>query len=150
MAVVFTETVPPFNTLEQHKTLVSSTPENFADIPAVLRHKQENVRVAFDPPIDSHPTWSSGTLYVIDSFLVFIQDADQKGFQIEYPAIILHAVSRAVGEIPSIYCQLDANFGNPDVAGKEDADEEIKELLITPNDPSSRTFAKVSTPPHSH
>ncbi|KAF8904962.1 regulator of volume decrease after cellular swelling-domain-containing protein [Mucidula mucida] len=135
MAVVLTSTIPPFNTPDDHRALVSSTPENLADIPAVLRHKQDNVRVSFDPAIDGQPEWGTGTLYVIDSFLVFIQAESGKGFQIEYPAITLHAISRAEGEVPNIYCQLDDAFGNLEVLDGED--EQMRELIITPSDPTS-------------
>ncbi|KIY70663.1 hypothetical protein CYLTODRAFT_419618 [Cylindrobasidium torrendii FP15055 ss-10] len=137
MAVVLTSTIPKFNTLEEHKAFVATTPENFDTIPPVLRWKQTNVRVAFDPAIDAHPAWTSGTLYVIDSVLVFIQDADEKGFQIEYPAITLHAISRAVGETPSIYCQLDDQFGNPEAETETEEDTAMRELLITPEDATS-------------
>ena len=55
------------------------------------------------------------------------------GFQIEYPAITLHAVSRAESG-PSIYCQLDESFrqvnGGP--PGNEDEYSEMRELTIVP------------------
>jgi chloride channel, nucleotide-sensitive, 1A len=60
------------------------------------------------------------------------------GFQIEYPAITLHAVSR--GERgPSIYCQLDEYAGEPDAAvvEEDEGDSEMRELTIIPQNPSS-------------
>jgi len=62
------------------------------------------------------------------------------GFQIEYPTITLHAVSRGESG-PSIYCQLDESFGvsngtKADADGEEDA--EMRELNIVPQNASSR------------
>lgn len=53
-----------------------------------------------------------------------------KGFQIEYPKITLHAISRGTAG-PSIYCQLDEQA---DDAGEvpEDEDSEMSELNIFP------------------
>jgi nucleotide-sensitive chloride channel 1A len=57
-----------------------------------------------------------------------------RGFQIEYPAITLHAVSR--GELgPSIYCQLDESAGETAVA--EDDVAEMRELSIVPQNAAS-------------
>jgi nucleotide-sensitive chloride channel 1A len=65
-----------------------------------------------------------------------------RGFQIEYPAITLHAVSR--GERgPSIYCQLDEHAGEKNtgsVVENEDGDSEMRELTIFPQNPSSGTY----------
>ena len=62
-----------------------------------------------------------------------------RGFQIEYPAITLHAVSR--GERgPSIYCQLDEHAGEINTAAvgeDEDGDSEMRELTIIPQNPAS-------------
>lgn len=138
MAVVLTSTLPVFNTPEEHRQLVSSTPQNFSDIPPVLRHKQGDVNVVFEPAIPHQSSWGPGTLYVIDSHLVFIQSEGGIGFQIEYPAIILHAISRSE-EAPAVYCQLDDAYGATGRA--EDAEDEIRELKIIPNDSDSRKFS---------
>jgi nucleotide-sensitive chloride channel 1A len=63
-----------------------------------------------------------------------------RGFQIEYPAITLHAVSR--GERgPSIYCQLDERAGEPNAAAIEDEDDsEMRELTIIPQNPTSGMY----------
>lgn len=55
-----------------------------------------------------------------------------RGFQIEYPAITLHAVSRGESG-PSIYCQLDESAGNNGVITEQDGEEpdsEMRELSI--------------------
>ena len=59
-----------------------------------------------------------------------------RGFQVKYPAITLHAISR--GDRPSIYCQLDeTDHGSPPDEASEDATE-MRELTIVPQDPASR------------
>ncbi|KAG6334111.1 hypothetical protein ID866_4973 [Astraeus odoratus] len=57
-----------------------------------------------------------------------------RGFQISYPTITLHAISRAEGLGPSIYCQLDEGENE----ASEDADVTgMRELTITPRLPDS-------------
>ena len=60
------------------------------------------------------------------------------GFQIEYPAITLHAVSRGESG-PSIYCQLDESFGQVDGGSSpnEDEESEMRELTIVPKSSDS-------------
>jgi nucleotide-sensitive chloride channel 1A len=74
-------------------------------------------------------------------------DSGTSGFQIEYPAITLHAISR--GEPgPSIYCQLDETAGNAsDLAGAsnetdegDEGDVQMRELTILPQQAESRMF----------
>jgi hypothetical protein len=62
--------LPKCVSLEEHTSLIASTPASFSDIPPVLRHKQENVSVIFDPPLDnlSQELLVKGTLYVIERF----------------------------------------------------------------------------------
>ena len=66
--------------------------------------------------------------------------ANGTGFQIEYPAITLHAVSRGESG-PSIYCQLDESLGTENGAAiaDEDAIPDMRELTIVPQNPSSCT-----------
>ncbi|KIK10240.1 hypothetical protein K443DRAFT_670864 [Laccaria amethystina LaAM-08-1] len=125
--------VPTFVSPEEHKTLVASTPASFNDIPPVLRHKEDNVIVTLNPPLDTFDG-ATGTLYVLTSVLVFMSFAGQ-GFQIEYPAITLHAVSRSDSR-PSIYCQLDEAYGQDVTASNEDEDD-MRELNIVPQNADS-------------
>jgi len=131
--------VPIFISPEQHKTLVESTPASFSDIPPVLRHQEENVLVKLDPALDgfTRENDARGTLYVIESLLVFM-NASGRGFQVEYPAITLHAISRA-GEGPSIYCQLDEAAAQVNGEGAESGDEvaDMRELNIIPQNESA-------------
>ncbi|KAF5391267.1 hypothetical protein D9757_001987 [Collybiopsis confluens] len=107
MAATLIDCIPKFSSPEEHKALVGSTPASFNDIPPVLRHKEESVSVTLVPSLDglTEEDAKEGTLYVLESVLVFMSRTG-KGFQIEYPSITLHAVSRRDAS-PSIYCQLD-------------------------------------------
>lgn len=64
------------------------------------------------------------------------------GFQISYPAITLHAVSRPQDRPPFVYCQLDEGTQTD---SDDDSDLVMRELSITPRNPASR----VSSPPTS-
>jgi nucleotide-sensitive chloride channel 1A len=70
----------------------------------------------------------------VGSVLAFMSSTGV-GFQIEYPAITLHAVSRGESG-PSIYCQLDESFGQVNGAN-EDEDSEMRELTIVPKNSDS-------------
>lgn len=90
------------------------------------------------------------------STLAYISSSTGRGFQVEYPSIILHAVSRDAHS-PHIYCQLAdqtvdsglpaTNGSNGAVngavgAGHQDVDEEdisdMRELQIVPESSTSR------------
>ncbi|KAI1797484.1 regulator of volume decrease after cellular swelling-domain-containing protein [Ganoderma leucocontextum] len=137
MAIGLITALPTHISPEEHKNISASTPASFADIPPVLRHKEENVSITLEPPLHgfSSEDGALGTLYVIESVLVFLS-ATRRGFQVDYPSITLHAISRAAAG-PSIYCQLD----DPSTADAPDDEEEgaskMRELIIIPKDPSS-------------
>ncbi|KAF8072175.1 regulator of volume decrease after cellular swelling-domain-containing protein [Lyophyllum atratum] len=151
-AVTLITTLPTFASPEEHRAFVGSTPASFADIPPVLKHKEDNVAVKLDPPVPGFTDEDAahGTLYVITSVLVFLSTTG-RGFQIEYPAITLHAISRGAGG-PSIYCQLDETFGDEGAAAAaapvdEEEDTELRELTILPQNPASldTIFESLST-----
>ncbi|KAE9399261.1 hypothetical protein BT96DRAFT_957291 [Gymnopus androsaceus JB14] len=125
-AATLISSIPNFVSPEEHKTIVGSTPSSFSDIPPVLRHKEESVSVTLEPSLEgfSEEDGKEGTLYVLESALIYMSKAG-KGFQIEYPSITLHAVSRGDTH-PSIYCQLDERRGS-----RED-DMDMRELSIVP------------------
>ncbi|KAH9924235.1 regulator of volume decrease after cellular swelling-domain-containing protein [Amylocystis lapponica] len=127
--------LPAYISLEEHRNIVASTPASFTDIPPVLRHKEENVSITIDPPVDglTAADCANGTLHILESVLVFMSTTGH-GFQVEYPAITLHAISRAEAG-PSIYCQLDqVPSPDEDVPAADDAASELKELIIVPQD----------------
>ncbi|KAJ2914071.1 hypothetical protein MD484_g6338, partial [Candolleomyces efflorescens] len=106
-AVTLVDTIPAFVTQEEYSSLSASTPNSFNDLPAILKYKQENVSVDIQPPVDgfSNEDSASGILYVLTSVLAFTSSTG-RSFQVEYPSITLHAISRS-GPRPSLYCQLD-------------------------------------------
>ncbi|KAJ3472970.1 hypothetical protein NLI96_g13181 [Meripilus lineatus] len=127
--------IPHHISPEEHKTFVASTPASFSDIPPVLQHKQENVSASFDPSLEGFTPedGSSGTLYVLESVLIFMSSTG-RGFQVDYPSITLHAISRAESG-PSIYCQLDEGATNQDEAEQnDDEDSPMRELILIPQD----------------
>ncbi|KAJ7454816.1 regulator of volume decrease after cellular swelling-domain-containing protein [Mycena latifolia] len=131
------QSVPAFVSREEHTTIAAETPVAFTDIPPVLRHKEDDVAVTLDPPLDGFTAQdgAQGTLYIIESVLVFMSTTGH-GFQIEYPAITLHAVSRAEAG-PSIYCQLDEHAGEAEAAASNEEMSEMRELSIVPQSAAS-------------
>lgn len=74
------------------------------------------------------------------SVLAFISASSGRGFQVEYPNIILHAISRADSG-PCIYCQLDETASNTEANGAtedEEPESDLLELKIIPESASSR------------
>ncbi|KAJ7242760.1 regulator of volume decrease after cellular swelling-domain-containing protein [Mycena haematopus] len=136
-SVTLIASIPNFVSREEHTHIAAETPISFTDIPPVLRHKEENVSVTLDPPLDGFlaEDGAQGTLYIIESVLVFMSTTG-RGFQIEYPAITLHAVSRAEAG-PSIYCQLDEHAGEAEGAASNDEMSDMRELSIVPQSAAS-------------
>jgi len=123
--------LPPFVSPEEHKTLTSTTPESFSSIPPILRLEEPNISVSFDPPLQGFgpDDCERGTLYIIESVLAFIS-VTGRGFQVEYPSITLHAISRTESG-PCIYCQLDETPAG-DQADTDNDDSPMRELRIVP------------------
>lgn len=72
MAIGIISGFPTFISPDEHKTISASTPASFADIPPVLRHKEQNVSVTLDPPLPgfSSEDGANGTLFVIERCLL--------------------------------------------------------------------------------
>lgn len=70
-AVTFIDAIPNHISEEDHRSLTVATPVSFSDIPPVLRHKVNDVAVAFDPPLDGFSSEDSarGTLYIIERYM---------------------------------------------------------------------------------
>lgn len=95
-----------------------------------------------------HYMWSKGLFmfreYGLDiflryfSFLVFIGPSG-RGFQIPYPSITLHAVSRAASG-PSIYCQLDDTVDTETLPVPSEDAIEMRELTLIPQNSASCKF----------
>jgi len=140
-AVSFVDAVPNHVSVEEHRSLTGATPASFSDIPPVLRQKVDNVRIAFDPPLDGFSPEEEdgaalGTLYIIESVLVY-HSSTGRTLQVEYPSIALHATSRGGDSSPYVYCHID----EPPAADAPppDADDTLvaRVLILTPQDPAS-------------
>ena len=140
-------TKPNYISQEEHREAISTTPNSFSDIPPLLRYSEDNVKVVLEPPLEgfSEEDSQSGTLYIIErsglittkmhfwrciSVLAFIS-ASGHGFEVQYPNITLHAVSRDDSG-PCVYCQLDELHG-----GADDEETELNELKIIPSNPAT-------------
>jgi nucleotide-sensitive chloride channel 1A len=66
-----------------------------------------------------------------------------RGFQLEYPSITLHAISRTESG-PSIYCQLDETPAGDQPDNGED-DSPMRELKIVPERVEAREFSLICT-----
>lgn len=84
------------------------------------------------------------------SFLVFMSTTG-RGFQVDYPTITLHAISRAEAG-PSVYCQLDEPAAATEAPAEDEDASSMRELVILPKDPSSRmpvpSFPLISASTH--
>ncbi|KAJ2056389.1 hypothetical protein GGI17_006220 [Coemansia sp. S146] len=100
------------------------------------RFTADRTRVACDPPSDSAN--GLGTLYIDEQRLVFFSTEASRGFSIDYPTVVIHAVSRSTDGVGAhLYCQLDGPFPEsikPDSNDEEDDDEQFAELRFIPED----------------
>lgn len=147
------EASPTYVVQEEHTELQSSTPNSFSDLPPLLVLELNPVLVKLQPvPAalngdEKDELVMEGRLWVTEQSLSFLPSASgSTGFQIPFPSIALHAVSRSVpddvldkatdaGAYSSescIYCQLD---DHPERDEDEDEEEEtIFELWILVRD----------------
>lgn len=88
MPVTIISAVPKYISKEEHGQLTAATPSSFADIPPVLRHKQEHVRAVFDPPVQdlSEDDLKKGTVYILERSVSLYR------FNCQY-ALIWHALA---------------------------------------------------------
>ena len=80
---------------------------------------------------------------LISSVLAFQSSTTGRAFQIEYPSITLHAISRGESG-PFVYCQLDDSPAGAD--GDADAGEDVlhmRELSLTPQPSDSRASSPI-------
>lgn len=69
-SILIVTDVPAFASPEEHRNIVASTPPSFNDIPPVLRHKEENVKITLDPPLEGFTPGDgdNGVLYIIERY----------------------------------------------------------------------------------
>ncbi|KAL1916551.1 uncharacterized protein VTP21DRAFT_5742 [Calcarisporiella thermophila] len=101
-----------------------------------VRHHQAAVRAIITPlsiltqqlsGSDIPSELGKGDLVVREDKLYFFSSQTSVGFSIDYPSIIIHAVSRTFEGGQCIYCQLDVNEG-------EEGEEQPVELRFVPDD----------------
>jgi nucleotide-sensitive chloride channel 1A len=63
--------LPSYISQEEHRILLSSTPNSFQDIPPVLSHREDSVSIALDPALEgfSAEDAAKGSLYVLTRYL---------------------------------------------------------------------------------
>ncbi|CEP12441.1 hypothetical protein [Parasitella parasitica] len=114
-------------------TLLSQAP----DVTSLkLRHVQKDTALLISPPLAGHPGPIFGELSVCEDQLYFYSETAQSGIAVEYPDIIIHAISRQDGQ-PNIYCQLDTGLFFPNQELPEDdqeREETVTELRLIPRD----------------
>ncbi|KAI8086340.1 regulator of volume decrease after cellular swelling-domain-containing protein [Halteromyces radiatus] len=116
-------------------TLLSSPPD-LSNL--TIRHTQNDIGLDVSPSLAGSNGTIQGKLYVCESLLYFYSESSNAGIAVEYPDIIIHAISRQSGE-PSIYCQLNAGlfFPNQQLPEDEDHEDIVTELTFTPRDTNS-------------
>ncbi|KAJ2655443.1 hypothetical protein IWW48_005530 [Coemansia sp. RSA 1200] len=128
-----------------------SLPADIANNTGTTRFKAAVARIACDPPSAVVAAYDGGTVYACVDRLVYYSPKCERGFSLDYPSIVIHAVSsRDSSEDqdkngPHLYCQLDAPFPGTRTDGAEggqsdsgDAydDEMPTELFFYPLDAS--------------
>ncbi|CAG8653551.1 17481_t:CDS:2 [Rhizophagus irregularis] len=110
MAIILLTTPPAVITREEARHLQQNSPD--AIIEPIARHIQQNVYVRFTPPVPD-TILGKGTLWVTESKLYFYSWDTNTGLAIDYPTIIIHAISRQQAPDstgPCIYTQLNERF----------------------------------------
>lgn len=145
---------PAFLTLAEQE----STPSSFTGLAPILRIQLDDVAVVLQPDsLDHDPSTSAqddaqpgastsirrGTLWVTDDSISFLPNepasSSSRGFQLDYPSLSLHAISRTLPPAMSstsnsdqgcVYCQIDSSTQE---GIQEDEDEgELTEMWIVP------------------
>ncbi|CAG8543538.1 3003_t:CDS:2 [Paraglomus brasilianum] len=143
MAITLINTPP--NTVYPSETPSPHT-ELSPSVRNIAKHIQPDCEIYFTPPV-SGVVFGKGTLYVTENQLSFFSPITQTGLAIDYPSIIIHAVSRQIsrdGIGPCIYIQLAAllpHFGTFQLSSidkateeEENADEDsMTEIKIVPD-----------------
>lgn len=152
------EAPPTYVVQEEHIKLQSSTRNSFSDLPPLLVSELEHVLVKLQPvPAALNEDAKDelvleGRLWVTEQSLSFLPSSGKStGFQIPFPSIALHAVSRSVPDDiqakvadasaysteSCIYCQLD---DHPERDEEEEEEEAIFELWILVRDSDKRKW----------
>eukprot|EP00729_Bicosta_minor_P023126 gene23126-26094_t len=76
-----------------------------------LHLAQPNTTVVFEEGAEVPEHSGLGSLFITESVLAWWNQETGKGFEVQYPAIVLHAISRDTSNFPHpcLYCQLELN-----------------------------------------
>lgn len=105
--------------LVEFNDLVSKTPGSFAELPTILRLRVDDCTLSGDSELDNNLKY---TVFVTDRELCIFSESAGKGLSLDYPSIMLHAVSTSTN---SIFLQIDERTENID-------DFESKDIHIQP------------------
>ncbi|CEG79981.1 hypothetical protein RMATCC62417_14382 [Rhizopus microsporus] len=114
-------------------TLLSQAPDEST---LKARHIQRDTALLVSPPLAGQEGPLFGDMFVCEEQFYFYSGASKSGIAVEYPDIIIHAISRQDGQ-PNIYCQLDSGifFPNQQLPEDEyDRQETVTELRLIPRD----------------
>lgn len=106
----------------------------------VIRKQETNVDIHFTPALSNGLSNDKGDLYITESQLIWWSPLSNSGVAIDYPTIIIHAISRATDRVvqrPCIYAQLhaeDAIEGENEDDDEEDMIDTIEMRLVPEND----------------
>lgn len=141
---------PPKTVAADEPGVYESTPKSLDEISSRLVLQMDSVHLCMRPypPVlqesDTDTLASIGALWLTEKCFTFLPRKG-KGFQVDYPAIVLHAVSRSVPEYAThddfgteacLYCQLD---DHPE-REEEEEDDFVREMWILTRDSASCTL----------
>lgn len=155
MPLVAASDAPVYVAFASAKPVHETTPESLQNVPPKLVMHMDQVQVGMRPvPPALHTLAGSrtdalectGQLWLTEKNLTFLTQ-DKLGFQIDYPSIALHAISRFVPDDvftntagyatnACLYCQLD---DHPERDENDDEDDDVKELWFLVGDDNHRT-----------
>jgi len=99
-------------------------------------HQQNDTEIFFA----SRPSEGLGTLFLTTKHAIWLHNTNRdKGVSIDFPFIIMHAISRdsAAFPFPCIYCQLDEPVGGGGAGDDDEEDATASELRFVPKDPAA-------------
>ncbi|KAI8890184.1 hypothetical protein K501DRAFT_319879 [Backusella circina FSU 941] len=114
-------------------TLLAQAP-NPSDLK--VHHIQKDSALLVSPPLAGQHGPIFGEMMVAEDQVYFYSEQAKSGIAVEYPDIIIHAISREEGQ-PNIYCQLESGlfFPNQDLPeDPEEREETVTELRFIPRD----------------
>ncbi|ORX97215.1 hypothetical protein K493DRAFT_314187 [Basidiobolus meristosporus CBS 931.73] len=129
-------------------TIIRSLPdfqqpnESTDEAAVILRYSQPDTTMLLSPEVPSG-TFGKGTIYVTESQVYFFSPETSTGLAIEYPSIVMHAVSREESSGSCVYCQLSdsihqlfiqASQGQNGENEEDEIDDDFTELRFVPND----------------